>query len=141
MGGTEGLTEILEELHGLGLVDFVNNRRAVRVQDDNVAIRVLATFLAICDLENLKSVLEPLSTRGILFGNKAAGKGQSDSDYDLFVVSETPEEVKKSAGHHPMARLVDLTVWTPEMYSEIQGSNPGLNQKLSSGIVLWGSTW
>jgi hypothetical protein len=141
LGGTEGLAEILDELHGLGLVDFVSNQRAVRVQDENTAIQVLASFLAICDLEHLKIVLKPLSSRGVLYGNRAAGKGQSDSDYDLFVVSDTPEEVRKAAGRHPMGRGVALVVWTSQMYSEIQEKDPILNQKLGTGIVLWGSTW
>lgn len=141
LGGTDGLGEILNELHALGLIDFVNNHRAVRVQDESTAIQVLAGFLAICDLENLKTVLRPLSSRGVLYGNRAAGKGQSDSDYDLFVVSEAPEEVKKVVGRHPMGRGVDLVVWTPQMYSEIQSKDPSLHQKLGSGIVLWGSTW
>ena len=141
LGGVEGVSRILMSLQELGLVDFVSNHRAVRVQDDSTSVQILKTFVAICDLENLKAVLQPLSVKGVLYGNRAEGKGQSDSDYDLFIVSETPEEVKKAAGRHPLGRAVDLMVWTPELYGEMRQQDPGLFNKISGGIVLWGSTW
>jgi len=134
LGGVEGITEILLDFQQLGLVDFVSNHRAVRVQDDNTTIQILKTFVAVCDLENLKTVLQPISTRGVLFGHRA-------TDYDLFIVSETPEEVRKAAGRHPLGRAVELVVSTPELYGEMQQQDPGLYQKISGGIVLWGSTW
>ena len=141
LGGTEGLNKILLDLQALGLIDFVNNHRAVRVQDDSTTVQVLTTFAAICDLENLKVLLQPLSSKGVLFGNRAAGKSHSDRDYDLFVVSETPEEVKRAASRHPIGRAVEILVWSPELYGEMRQQDPTLFQKISEGIVLWGSTW
>lgn len=141
LGGPEGILSLLQDLQSLGLVDFISNHRAVRVQDDSTIIQLLKTFVAICDLENLKSILQPISTKGVLFGNRAVGKGASDSAYDLFIVSETPEEVKKVTGRHPLGREISLTVWTPELYGEMNSQDPGLSQRVSEGIVLWGSTW
>jgi hypothetical protein len=141
LGGVEGITEILVDLQTLGIVDFVSNHRAVRVQDDNSSVQILKTFVSICDLENLKWVLQPISTKGVLFGNRATGKAHSDSDYDLFIVSETPEEVKKAAARHPLGRAVELVIWTPELYAEIQRQDPTLFAKVTGGILLWGPTW
>ncbi|HLD99393.1 MAG TPA: nucleotidyltransferase domain-containing protein [Bdellovibrionota bacterium] len=141
LGGTEGIMRVLTDLQGIGLVDFVDNHRAVRLQDENTSVQILKTFLAMCDLEGLKKLLESTSTKGILFGSRAVGRARSDSDYDLFVVSEAPEEIRKVAGRHPLGKLIELIVWTPEMYEGIEQSDPALFQKLSQGIVLWGSTW
>ena len=54
LGGAEGIARILNDLQELGLVDFVDNHRAVRLQDDNTTVQVLKTFLAICALEGLR---------------------------------------------------------------------------------------
>ena len=141
LGGAEGVLRILQEFQKLGLVDFVSNHRAVRIQEDSSTVQTLKIFASICNFESLKEILQPISIRGVLFGNRAGGKGVAEGDYHLFIVSENPDEVKKTAGRHPVGRSVELVVWTPEMYSEIQQQDPGLFQKLSSGIVLWGETW
>lgn len=141
LGGSDGIMRILAELQTLGMVDFVDNHRAVRVQDDNTSVQILKTFAAMCDLESLKKLLEPVSSKGILYGSRASGKARSDSNYDLFVVSETPEEVKKIGSRHPLGKAVELIVWTPELFSSIDKEDSYLASKVSTGIVLWGSNW
>jgi hypothetical protein len=141
LGGAEGILRVLNDLQGLGLVDFVDNHRAVRLQDDNTSVHVLKIFCAICDLESLKALLEPMSTKGLLFGSRASGKSRSDSDYDLCVISEVPEEVKKTVDRHPFGKSLELFAWTPEQYAEIQQKEPAVYERLSKGIVLWGSSW
>ena len=141
LGGGEGIMKILTELQELGLVDFVDNRRAVRLHDDATPVQIQKVFLAICDLEGLTSLLQPISTKGILFGSRAKGRARSDSDYDLFVVSDNPEESKKIAGRHPLGKLVEVFAVTPDKYSELEKDDPSLFEKLEAGIVLWGSTW
>ena len=104
-------------------------------------MHTLKRFAAICDLENLRKLLEPVSTKGILFGSRATGKARSDSDYDLFVVTETPNEVRQIAGSHPLGKNIEIVAWTPEKFSEIEKQDPKLASKLEAGIILWGSSW
>jgi hypothetical protein len=141
IGGAEGIMRILNALQTLGLVDFVDNHRAVRVQDDNTTVQTLKRFSAICDLESLRKLLEPVCSKGILFGSRATGLARSDSDYDIFVLTEAPDQAKDIAGSHPLGKAVEIVAWTPEMYGEIENTDPKLAQKLEQGIVLWGSTW
>ncbi|MCM2279109.1 MAG: nucleotidyltransferase domain-containing protein [Oligoflexia bacterium] len=141
LGGAEGIMKVLHELEALGLADFVDNHRAVRLRDENTFAQALKTVVAICDLESLRNLLEPLSSRGILFGSRATGKARSDSDYDLFVISETPDEVFKVGQRHPLGKALELVVWTPEQFGEIQSKDPALGEKLEKGIVLWGPSW
>ena len=101
----------------------------------------MKTFVALCDLEGLRTLLEPVSSKGILFGARASGRARSDSDYDLFVVSETPEEVKKITSRHPLSKLIVLTASTPEVFNNIERQDPTLANKLSRGIVVWGANW
>src|ERR1700759_5280319 len=54
LGGVDGITKILNDLQAIGLVDFVDNRRSVRVQDENPVVQLMKVFSAVCDLEGLK---------------------------------------------------------------------------------------
>lgn len=141
LGGSEGILRILNDLQTLGLVDFVDNHRAVRLHDDSTPVNILKTFLAICDLEGVKKMLEPLSSKGILFGSRATGRARSDSDYDLFVVSDNPEEAKRTAARHPLGKSVEVLAYTQEQYDELENQDPGLYDKVKNGLVLWGSSW
>ena len=141
LGGAEGLTKVLADLEVLGMVEFVDNRKSVRIRDESSPVQILKTFAAVCELEGLKGLLEPHSTKGILFGSHADGIASSDSDYDLFVVSASPEEVKKITSSHPIGRQIELQTWTPEDYHRIDKNDPKLAQKLARGIVVWGTSW
>ena len=141
LGGADGITRIMTEFQALGLVEFVDNQRAVRIQDDNAIVKLLKTLVAVCDLEGLKILIEPISQKGVLFGSRANGKARSDSDYDLFVVADHPEEIKKVVSRHPLGKCLELLTWTPDEYSDIHQRDPELEKKLSHGIVLWGTTW
>jgi predicted nucleotidyltransferase len=141
LGGAEGITRILTELETLGMVTFVDNRRAVRIQDDSSCVQMMKTFTSLCELEGLKKLLEPVATRIILFGSRATGKSRSDSNYDLCVVSQLPDEVKKIAGRHPLGRNIELLAWTPDDYHRAERADPTIMQKLTRGIVLWGTAW
>ena len=57
LGGGEGLARILNDLQSLGLVDFVDNHRAVRLQDDNSFVQIMKTIAAINDLANQVAAL------------------------------------------------------------------------------------
>ncbi len=141
LGGANGIMEVLEKLQELGMVDFLDNRRAVKLQDENPTVAILKTVGAICDIEGLKKLLEPISTKGILFGSRSNGRARSDSDYDIFVVSSQPEECVRIGRGFPLGRPVELVAWTPEQYAQIGSRDSSLQNKLNNGIMLWGNSW
>lgn len=141
LGGAEGVLSILQQFEKLGLVEFVSNQRAVRVQESNSTVQVLKTFVAICSFESLKEALRPVCNRVILFHGKTVSKGALEGDYDLLVVSATPDEVRKTAGRHPLGRSVELVVLNPDQHAELELKDPALFQKVVGGIVLWEANW
>ncbi len=141
LGGSEGILKILHELQAVGLVDFLDNHRAVRLQDDNPTAHVLKVVAAIADLEGLRELLMPISSRVILFGSRAAGKGRSDSDFDLFIVSDSPEEVKRVVAGYPLGKPIEPVVWKSDAYQELERDDPGLAEKIMNGVVIWGPGW
>ena len=141
LGGAEGLQKILHDLEALEFVDFLDNKRAIRLHDDNPIVQHLKVFSAICDLENLVKLLKPICDRGILFGSRSTGKARTDSDYDLFVVTDQPDEAKRIAGSHPLGKSIALSAWKESEYSDISRKDAKLEEKLNNGIQLWGSNW
>ncbi len=82
-----------------------------------------------------------MSSLGILYGSRASGRYSSDSDYDLFVVSDRPDEVRLIAGQHPLGKSIDVSVWSEDDYSAIEKKDPAFAAKVGRGIPLWSSRW
>ena len=141
LGGVEGINKILEQLGELNLVHFSNNNKEVSLNNDLSSTALLKVISAMCDLEGLTEMLQPISIKGVLFGSRSNGMSRTDSDYDLFVVSEVPSQVQEIAGRHPLGRRIELVTWTPDAHLRMEDDDPELAAKLSRGIVLWGSTW
>ena len=49
--------------------------------------------------------------------------------------------MKKIGARHPLQKSLELVVWTPEQYNEIEKENASMAEHLAEGVVLWGSTW
>jgi hypothetical protein len=141
LGGVDGIMKILIQLEEIGLVDFVDNRRAVRLNDGTSAVRLLKSLTALCDLEGLKKQLQGVSIKGILFGSRATGESRSDSDYNLAVVARSPEEVRKLTDRHPLGKQIRLLATTEDELGTLERREPTLHQNLVRGIVLWGASW
>jgi hypothetical protein len=141
LGGVEGIMKVLHEFESLGLINFLDNHRAVRIRDENECVEILKTLGSVCDLEGLKALLKPISTKGILYGNHAAGKASSDCAYHLFVVSDQSDEVRRIASGYPLERELDVQVWTYDDYTEIDRRDSSLQNRLDTGVVLWDSSW
>lgn len=141
LGGVEGISRILKELEEVGLVQFVNNGRAVCLRDEHTAVKMLKSFCAVCDLEGLKDMVQTVSAHGVLYGARATGECTSDSEYELFIASDNNSQVRKMVESHPLGRKIELTVWTQDEFHDIERIDPMLAKKLNEGIVMWGSTW
>ena len=141
MGGTDGLSKVLKTLCKLGFIDWVDNDRAVRLNEESPTVPLLKILLALSELETLKKLLEPCTRKGVLFGSRSNGKAHSESDYDLFVVTENPDEANAIAASHPLGKKLELLAWTPSQFETIERTDAALARKLSSGIQVWGSAW
>lgn len=141
LGGAEGITKILGDLEALGLVDFVDNRKSARLRDDNPLVSLLKSFCAACDLEGLKRLLDTVATRVILYGDRAEGKANSDSTYQIMAVSDRPDEVQHIVSGHPMAKMIECRVCTADEFHDFEKKNKPLFEKLKSGVVILGNAW
>ena len=133
VGGPDGLKQLLQKLSAVGFIDWVDHDRAIRLRDDEGRVELLKVVSAVCDLETLRPALEPLCSRGFLVGTRAEGKGTTDSDYELAVISEQREEVLRIARGHPLGKKIKVHFLDADEYrDEIQ--------KFSRYVMLWGSS-
>ena len=133
IGGPEGLKQILAKLTAAGVIDWVDHDRAIRLRDDEGRVEVLKVLAVVCEMETLRQVLEPICGRGFLVGVRAEGKGTTDSDYEVAVVSDQPEEATRIARGHPLGKKIQLKFLSADDYrDEIQS--------YSRYVILWGSS-
>jgi hypothetical protein len=138
LGGIDRVLSILEDFQRFGFLEFVNNQRAVRIEVANPTVQNLMVFAVICSFEGLKDLLQPISSKGILFGSGVQSAKPHESEYDLFVITKNPDEVKKTAARHPLGRQTDLTISTPDLFAELSSRDPNLFRKVTTGVTLWG---
>jgi hypothetical protein len=133
VGGPEGLKVLLQRLTSVGIIDWLDHDRAIRLRDDEGRVEQMKVLSAVCDLETLRQSLEPICSRGFLVGVRAEGKGTTESDYDVAVISEQQEEVLRLARGHPLGKKIRVHFLDEDGYrDEIQ--------RFSRYVVLWGSS-
>lgn len=141
LGGAEGIMQILRSLETLKLIQFVDNNRAIILNNDSPYVQLMKRLAAICDLEGLACQIKAVSPHGVLHGTRAKGEYQSDDVYDLFVVTEAQDEVERIVGQHPLGKKIGLTVRRTEDFHGLPRKEPSLQKNIEEGFLMWGSGW
>jgi predicted nucleotidyltransferase len=87
-------------------------------------------------LQPLVDRLSKISSKIILFGSRANGDYTSDSDYDLLVISSSPD-VRKIIAKSSLEEKIQLILKTPEEWIDLHKTGPELYASVQKGIVLW----
>jgi predicted nucleotidyltransferase len=62
---------------------------------------------------------------------------QKDSDIDLFVVTNMPEEVERIIKTGVIGKRIQLTMRTPLKYVEMETTDSTFYKEIERGIILW----
>ncbi len=79
----------------------------------------------------------------ILFGSRARGDAQPDSDYDLLLIEPSDQPRHRRAARYRralrgLAQTKDILVWTPEEVAEWRDvPNAFITTAINEGIVLY----
>jgi DNA-binding transcriptional ArsR family regulator len=95
-------------------------------------VKVLDTLIG---LDPVWKRLFPLSERVILFGSAAEGRNVQESDLDLLVVTNRPEEVKRAVRGFPGG--LQVIVKDPLGWAKMAKSDPAFVREAERGVVLW----
>jgi predicted nucleotidyltransferase len=93
-------------------------------------------------VEPLVEELKNVSSRIILYGSCALGTDTSESDLDLFVVSNSKEDVSNVISDFNFPRgfentHIQLVIRTPVELLEEADSERSFIEEIERGIVLW----
>jgi predicted nucleotidyltransferase len=75
----------------------------------------------------------------ILYGSASRGENTKESDIDLFMVTNSPEQIRKIVEGNTVGKKIQLTLKTPLKYIEMEKTEPTFYREVERGIVLWES--
>lgn len=107
------------------------------VDHTDPVIKQLKVLKTVTFLGPLLCKVKKLSEKVILFGSCARGENISGSDIDLFVLTNSQEEVRGFIEKHNLNKKFQLVIRTPLKFVEMKNKEPVFFEEVSRGITLW----
>lgn len=107
------------------------------VNFDHPIIKHLKVLKVIIFLDSLLKKIRNKSQKIILYGSSSRGENSKDSDIDLFVVTNSFQEVEKVVKDSSKGKVIQLIARTPLKYIEMEKTDPIFYIEIERGIVLW----
>ncbi len=97
-------------------------------------------FENILGLSDMVLEMKPFCKRIILFGSRAEGTDNFESDIDLFIISNNKDEVVKIVRNSLPADIININplIVSFEEYISLRTRNKVLIEEIDKGIVLYG---
>ena len=131
----------------LALKDLTKQGLVIKTQKGKFFIYSLAhddptakQFKILSNILYLKPVmakLTPNSKKIILYGSASRGEDFSDSDIDLFVLSNDPAQAKEILNTANLKRKIQAIVMSPVELSTNKEKNKVFYAEVDRGIILW----
>ena len=100
-------------------------------------IRRLKSTENVSLLKPLVEQLKKNSQKIILFGSFAEGTNIEESDIDLFILSNQPDNVQKIIQKSPLAEKIQPVIKKPSEFIGLDKKKPLFYQEIERGIILW----
>ena len=109
------------------------------LKSPNPYIEYFKILNSLLTLEPLIEKLKKVSKQIILYGSHATGTFTSDSDVDLFIVSEKREEALKIIEKYTAKHVFNIQPVIKKQieWMQLDKQNPEFFNELSRGIILW----
>ena len=107
------------------------------INSQNAVIKQWKVLNNIIGISPIIEKLKGLSEKIILFGSAKEGINLNESDIDLFVITDSPKEVRKRIGKNNKIQLITKTLLE---FIELKSTEPELDEEINRGIVLWEKT-
>lgn len=112
-----------------------------RFNDRNPVARQLKILFNVYSLQKLVDQLEPHCKRIILFGSCAEGLDGSESDIDIFILTQEKKEVLEKVSNYQknLDRKLSPIVVNANEFAKLKREDRPLYERILKGIVLWES--
>ena len=134
-----GVNVALRELENNGLVlREKRGRMSFWKVDDSIPLtKELKKTLNLASLFPLVQKLQAISKRVILFGSTATGTDTSESDIDLFVLTENKDGALKEILAFKTAREIKPVIQTTVEYATSRKKDKAFYEQVAKGITLF----
>jgi DNA-binding transcriptional ArsR family regulator len=136
-GAVNGALRALAE-SGLLTVERKGRMKFYSTNLDDARVRAFKILLNIARIIPLVRRLSHHALKVVLFGSAADGRNISQSDFDLFVLTNTPDVARKLIPTRGLR--VQAVVVTPAGLAELEQKDPVFAGQLKRGIELWQKT-
>ncbi len=112
------------------------NMKFYRINDENLLVKQLKITAVIERLLPLINNIRGFCKEIILFGSMSRGEQTRHSDIDLFVLTHTPEDVKKTINRYQIKMPIRPVIKTPNQWSELETTESEFYKEVKQGIKL-----
>ena len=140
LGATSNALRLLKK-KGILIPERKGKTNLYTLRSPNPYIEYFKILNSLLTVEPLIEKLKNISKQIILYGSYATGNFTSDSDVDLFVVSEKREEVLKIIEKFTAKRVLNIQPVIKKQieWMQLSKKDPEFFNELESGITLWES--
>ena len=138
LGASHGALMSLEQ-KGILNSQNIGRTRLYRLDGSIPAVKIFKILNALLILEPLVRAIKGISRCIILFGSYSTGTFMSESDLDLFVVSEEKEKVMIKIENFERKISIDIRpiIKSQVEWMELEKSDPEFFSEVSQGVILW----
>ncbi len=137
LGGTHNALKYLTK-EKIVEAEQKGNMKFYRINDENPLVKQLKTTAVIEKLLPLINKIKQGCEKIILFGSASRGEQTRNSDIDLFILTHTPEDVKKNISKYQKKIPIKPVIKTPNQWSELEIKEPEFYKEVKRGIKLFG---
>ncbi|MBN1899109.1 MAG: nucleotidyltransferase domain-containing protein [Spirochaetes bacterium] len=138
LGAVHGALLILEE-NGILVSQDIGKTKIFKLERSNFIIKIFKTLNTLLILEPLIHLIKENSSSIILYGSYSTGTFTTESDLDLFIVSEEKENIKNLI--ESFSRKTDLEIRPIIMNLveriKLENEDPEFYNEINHGITLW----
>ena len=136
LGGTHNALKYLAK-EKIVEAEQKGNMKFYRINEGNPLVKQLKTTAVVAKLLPFINKIKKNCEEIVLFGSASRGEQTRNSDIDLFVLTHTPEDVKKDIGKHKKKMPVKAVVKTPNQWSELEIKEPEFYKEVKRGVKLF----
>ena len=136
IGGTH---KVLRSLHTMGFVIEKKSGKNIyyRVNTANPSVKNFKIFMTTTELNPLINELKKTAEKIILFGSCATGEDTSDSDIDLFILTQDAQKVNEYLKKKHLERKIQAVVVNAAGLVKLKEKDKAFYQEINKGMVLW----
>lgn len=109
-----------------------------KLNADSFVLKQFKIFENLLELQKLVKEIKKYCYKIVLYGSRANGTNNWESDVDLFIITEYKKEVRKIIGkYETMNRKFQIVLQDPLEVSSSKKEDSVFYRQVSKGITLW----